>query len=248
MFDLVERMISKVKDGERHKFTIVISNTGNYIYDDTLVVTRTLEDDSNIKLLKTVLIKLYMCGDPQNGFALSKLRNRDIVAVSRSGEVTVAFKFSSKMVKQCFMQNGNILEAYTYHTIMQKGHFDDVKLNVQFYWDASKKISNNEIDLVCTKGMQIFFISCKQGKPESGFLTEIKYYADYLGMNAKAIIICSSKDVGQESAILDRSELMDVYFVSRKMIGENMEDIKTGKLAKIIDNIADGKEVWWEIE
>src|SRR5699024_7261387 len=101
---------------------------------------------------------------------------------------------------------------------------DDVKLNVGFTWDAEKSEEalekgaiTNEIDLVCTRNMQTFFISCKQAMPRTEHLQEIKYFADYFGIDGKAILITSnwgtSGKLNTDAAKLlsERSRKMRIY-------------------------------------
>ena len=88
------------------------------------------------------------------------------------------------------MKEGNILEAYVYHSIWKNAFVDDVKINVAFIWDSESSKDalqrgaiTNEIDLVCTRNMQTYFISCKQAMPKTEHLQEIKYFAYYFGID-----------------------------------------------------------------
>lgn len=156
------------------------------------------------------------------------------------------------------MKEGNILEAYVYHSIWKNTLVDDVKLNVEFTWDAEtsedylkRGALTNEIDLVCTRNMQTFFISCKQSMPRQEYLWEIKYYADYFGIDGKAILITSNegttKKQNNAKLIEERSKKMGVYYIDRQMIGDEISDMKQDYLSTYLQNIFDRKLNWKDI-
>lgn len=99
-------------------------------------------------------------------------------------QFNVITNIQSELYKLC--------ETYVYHAIWKNAIIDDIKMNVSFEWDTddSKKLLGedaiiNEIDVVFTKNMQTYFISCKQSKPTKEFLQEIKNFADYFGVDGK---------------------------------------------------------------
>ena len=170
------------------------------------------------------------------------------------------FVYHNRATKECLLKEGNILEAYVYHSIWKDTLVDDVKLNVEFAWDAEtsedylkKGAVKNEIDLVCTRNMQTFFISCKQSMPRREFLQEIKYFADYFGIDGKAILITSNEGTGKKQKkdnaklIEERSRKMGVYYIDRQMIGDEIQDMKQGYLSKYLQNIFDRKLNWKDI-
>ena len=174
--------------------------------------------------------------------------------------VRIAFAYQNRAIKECLMKEGNVLETYVYHSIWKDVLPDDVKLNVAFTWDSRSETEffeegaiRNEIDLVCTYNMQTFFISCKQSMPQTSFLQEIQYFADYFGIDGKAILITSNWRTAEKENRTDaklvssRSNKMKVYYIDRDMLGESIPDMASGRLAKYIRNIFEGKKDWRNI-
>lgn len=226
--------------------------------DKSIVSPEGKKKVSKKDIFTTSLESLYAKGISQNQEKiLQKMQDTELVAKTSENKFKVCFRFASRSVKECLLKHGNVLELFSYYTLLLKGCFDDVKANVQFCWDSSeeddyKKMGaiTNEIDLVCTKGVQTYFISCKQSELKKEFLTEIKYYADYFGIDAKPIILCShwkmDKNSGayEKTYLTNRSKSMGVYVVNRECIGKNEEMIRKGNLAKVLKNIAEGKKDW----
>lgn len=243
-----------------------------YLKDDTLAFRATVRKESVNNLggssfdkdaaFKAVLDSLYHAGrngSKANGCILGMGKDIPFVSETEDGKLLVQFRFSSFPIKECLMKEGNVLEAFAYHIIQRRALFDDVKPNVSFVWDSDEDDAHlrsgaivNEVDMVCTKGLKTFFISCKQSDVRKEFLTEVKYYADYFGVDATAIILCSHYTTREDSAYLpqsfiNRSKSMGVYFVGRSLVGDTPEDINSGKLARIIQNIVDEKPDWEEL-
>lgn len=244
-----------------------------FIYDDTLLVNELLEgktvDAEHKEERKDVLKKALNCLKNQKG------RKGERMIIDSCGEDTrpliddisddavhfrMRFVYHNRATKECLLKEGNILEAYVYHSIWKDTLVDDVKLNVEFAWDAEtsedylkKGAVKNEIDLVCTRNMQTFFISCKQSMPRREFLQEIKYFADYFGIDGKAILITSNEGTGKKQKkdnaklIEERSRKMGVYYIDRQMIGDEIQDMKQGYLSKYLQNIFDRKLNWKDI-
>lgn len=112
--------------------------------------------------------------------------------------VNIHFQFSDPIVMDCVLKAGNALEALTYHTIRQMNCFDDVKLGVSFQWEnqnVTGKDTTNEIDVICTKGMKSFFISCKQTFDlNNDYLTEIRYETDRFGLEGVPILVTTAQE------------------------------------------------------
>lgn len=185
---------------------------------------------------------------------------------SSPGEQAACFTYVSRSVKECLMKEGNVLEAYTYYSIQRNVLVDDLKLNVAFVWDAESgseallpEAVTNEIDLVFTRNLQTYFVSCKQSKPETRFLEEIKIMAENFGIDPKAILICSNWDTSRKSVerdpgtqrrnrlVSERAKKTGVYYIDRGMIGDTYNEFKENRLGKYIQNIIDGKADWDKI-
>lgn len=240
-----------------------------FLKDDTLEIRTVVSRDAARNLggstfdveqvFKTTLETLSFFGRNQskaNGCVMALARDIPLVSRTEDDQVRICFRFNSFSVRDCLMREGNVLEAYAYYTISRRTLFDDVKPNVSFVWAAEGEDAHlrlgavvNEVDLVCTKGLRTYFISCKQCAPEKEFLTEVKYYADYFGVDATAIVLCSHTTTRDTSSylpqsFLNRAKQMGVYFVGRSLVGDVPEDVTGGKLARVIQNIMDGKEDW----
>lgn len=242
-----------------------------FIYDDTLLVNELLEgepaDTEHKEERKDILKTALKCLKDQ------KSKNGECMIIDSYGgnphtliedisddafHFRMRFLYHNRATKECLLKEGNILEAYVYHSIWKNTLVDDVKLNVEFTWDAETSEDYlkegalmNKIDLVCTRNMQTFFISCKQSMPRQEYLWEIKYYADYFGIDGKAILITSNegttKKQNNAKLIEERSKKMGVYYIDRQMIGDEISDMKQDYLSTYLQNIFDRKLNWKDI-
>lgn len=223
----------------------------NMQFDETIELSLE-EGGSDLKTQLDNLIKVLYDpskGEDQQKFIRKISGEANFVKKLDASRCSVKFEFVSPAVKNFFLRAGNALEVYAYHSIVQETSvFDDVKMNVEIQWkdwdsgESSAPI-DNEIDLVCTKGLQTFLISCKQSNPQPPFLYQIGYHASRFGINTKPIIICSREpqtetEKNRHAAILKRSKEMKVCFIDYSMIRD---------LPKYIENIANGKDDWENI-
>ena len=147
----------------------------------------------------------------------------------------IAVSLKSTAVKRLLEREGNALEQFTYFT-MRSLAFDDVKLSVSLAFAAPDDFQDpdtdttNEIDVIATKGMESYFVSCKQGWAKKEYLTEIKYFAEHLGVRGKAILICSHKGEEKFQAVRRRADIMGVYFITCSVI-------RQGKLGEALERI-----------
>lgn len=265
-----------------HKFRFIESHreamTGKpsdqilyYIHDDTLVVDRDMADEirdgkRKSDIVQEALIYLYdQKSKKGESMILEPMDEKPMIekkTVKGKDGFHIQFVYRNHSTKECLMKEGNILEAYTYHSIWNGAFVDDVKLNVAFTWDAERADDSlvrgaitNEIDLVCTKNMQTYFISCKQTRPQKEYLQEIKFFADYFGIDGKAIIITSSWETSskiledrEKDVLTNRSKKMEVYYITRGMLGDSLEEMNRGSLPRYIQNIIDGKKDWMTLD
>lgn len=251
---LVRDMVKQVKRESSHKFSIVKKSDALHIYDDCLSVVCPIDVKEKKEISEALTILCDYGRKDGQEYIIKKVDGYEFAYTRGDGTVEMAFKFANRAVKECLLREGNVLEVYAYNTVLQQCKFYDVRSNVIFFWDTERENRvKNELDLVCTYGMQTFFVSCKKTKADNSFLTEIKYLADYFGINAKAIILCSHNATGShefydsDTPIWERSKAMDVYYVNHSLIGENKEDIENGKLAEVFRAIVSGKKDWWNV-
>ena len=86
--------------------------------------------------------------------------------------------------------------------------------------------------------------------PKTEHLQEIKYFADYFGVDGKAILITSNwgtsgkLNANAAKLLSERSRKMHIYYIDRQMIGDDIRDMKQGNLSKYLQNIFDRKVKW----
>ncbi len=127
--------------------------------------------------------------------------------------VKLDFRFASEAVRECLSTEGNVLEAFAYHTIRRMNLFDDVQLSVNIHWaedGVAGAASTNEVDLICTKGVRTYFLSCKKRTNLSkDFLTEIVYEADHFGVDGVPVMLTTARKNWNE-AVFARAERMQL--------------------------------------
>ena len=127
--------------------------------------------------------------------------------------VKLNFRFASEAVRECLSTEGNVLEAFAYHTIRRMNLFDDVQLSVNIHWaedGVAGAASTNEVDLICTKGVRTYFLSCKKRTNLSkDFLTEILYEADHFGVDGVPVMLTTARKNWNE-AVFARAERMQL--------------------------------------
>lgn len=250
---IISEMVNCVRKEVNCKFSLVKREGALFLYSNILSVQCEVAAQDEKKVCHALTILQTRGSVNRQECIIQKIDDKDFITED-NGKKMLTCRFASRAVKECLLKAGNVLETFAYNTFLQQCHFHNIQANVTFRWNMDKEYSvENEVDLVCTKGMQTFFVSCKLSKAESVFLTEIKYLADHYGINAKVILLCantsnSGKELYQShEAIWERSQEMDVYYVNRSLLGDNEDDIHNGKLAKVINAIAGGKQEWWNV-
>lgn len=197
---------------------------------ETSIGKKNTDQFDNIEVIERILKLLSKASANEKPLVTQCSKTIPFVQASGDDKFIVSFKFLNQAVKECFLKEGNALEAYTYHTIRERGLFNDYKMNVEFVWNASSKEEfhqygaiTNEVDVIGTKGIQSFFISCKQCELKNEHLMEIRYLADRFGVNARAMIVCSHISTDQltpESAIVRRAKSMGISIIPARKIND----------------------------
>jgi hypothetical protein len=151
----------------------------------------------------------------------------------------IRFQFADIPVMDCLTKAGNALEALAYHTIRQMDVFDDVKLGVNILWneDLAPGIpTQNEIDLVCTKGTRSYFISCKKRSDlKTDQITEIHYETNRFGINGTPILLTVAQEQTNQPAYV-RALRMGVEIITLKDWGEqNSAKIIRDRILEILE-------------
>ena len=160
---------------------------------------------------------LVACLDAWHARGLIEQVNGDPIHVKNNGMICVHFRYADRPTMSCLTKAGNALEALTYHTIRGMNIFDDVKLGVSIQWDAQDvvgKDTRNEIDVICTRGMKSYFISCKQTTNlTNDYLTEIAYETDRFGLEGTPILVTTATQ-NANPAQYARAERMGVRVIT----------------------------------
>lgn len=163
-------------------------------------------------------------------YLLQQLVNAGILQDFQLSKQRVSFTLPRGELIPMLSMHGSLLELYCYIHAAQTNFFDDVKISVIIDGDGPLQDfaeMQNEIDLVCTKGIIPLFISCKSSSPTPLALSEIKLLSlRFGGENARAIMVTAA-DIYTENptlhkraielgiSILDRSDLIKGNFTSR---------------------------------
>lgn len=164
---------------------------------------------------------------------------------------TKTYQILSPELKHCIALSGTVLEYYLYYTALLDCRFDDVEMGWSFRHSSASNAANNEIDVICTKGATSLFISAKfrkkekfeEGdsiKPLNNMLYEILQLSVF-GMNTRVALAAPFLPMfenGSFSKYMKAAQRRGVY-----LIGE--ECFAQGKLAKVLDAVADGREDWY---
>ena len=128
--------------------------------------------------------------------ALERLEEKGLIRdlrISIGDVISVRFAFADAVVRESLLKAGNVLEMMAYHAISDSGLFDDVKPNVCIHWESGAGLSRqtaNEVDLICTKGVRTYFVSCKRtAKLEQSYYDQVWYQAHRLGVDAVPVLL-----------------------------------------------------------
>lgn len=152
-----------------------------------------------------------------------------------------------------FKKSGQILEYYIYYCAVLDGHFTDVNVGWKFQHSTSKNLTENELDVVCTKGTSSLFISAKMSSATAlksnnklnYTLYEVSLLAEHFGINAKPVLAapnlpqftfdkCGNRILSNDVCnALNRG----VYLLGKECFQDHV-------LGKVLDNIIDEKEDW----
>lgn len=167
---------------------------------------------------------------------LSELQQRNLIKDLPAYSPTateITFTFANNAVRSCLIKAGNALEAFAYHTIVNSNLFDDVKLSVNVVWGKSNN-TTNEIDVICTKGIHTYMISCKQRDSfEKDTLHEINDHASQFGVCPTTIILTSAPN-SRKSKLWTRADDMGVYTIFLEKNAANDYTTLTEALEEII--------------
>lgn len=193
----------------------------------------------------------------QNAFCkiLRKLEKLNLLSHPTSSN-DCSFIFVSEVLFDCLKVSGKVLENYLYHTALFNAHFDDVAMGWSFMHSPETDSADNEIDVICTKGMTSLFISAKMrsesvltgGNSLNYILYEISLLAKQFGINAKPVLATPFLPQFQnntDGSVSFSKEVKQALKRGVYLLGDIC--FQSGMLGQVLDNIADGVEDWCPI-
>lgn len=163
---------------------------------------------------------------------------------------SISFRYHSRAVMDCIQKAGSILEAYIYFSALLEAGFDDVETGISFLHNTSENSAENEIDVICTKGLSSLFISAKFTRTLTEkfnyVLYEISLLSEHFGINAKPVLVAScfhqfETDEGTGKKAYSHEVRLalrrGVYLVGQECLRENV-------LGPVLENILEGREDW----
>jgi hypothetical protein len=182
-------------------------------------ITRYLNVDDLSNGLETLIEKGFI----KRVKGASLLENVTITKKKKNGAekrvpaIRVRFQFADVPTMNCLTKAGNVLEALAYHTIRKMDKFDDIKLGVYILWgnqSGQGTPTQNEIDLVCTKGTKSCLISCKKTeKLLPAHINEVRYETDRFGVDGTAILLTTAQE-SENAAAYARARHMGVEIIT----------------------------------
>lgn len=128
-----------------------------------------------------------------------ELSSKRLIENLRITTAEVMFTCKNETVKACILKVGTLLEFYIACACEKakddKGerYYGDVKTGVFIDWDGKKVHGSdveNEIDVLCTRGMIPVFISCKSGFVDSDELYKLSSVANRFGGKYARKVLC----------------------------------------------------------
>lgn len=142
----------------------------------------------------------------------------------------VRFSFRDLETRLWLRDVGVVLELCVYKTCKNLKLFDDVRLSAVVDWESDGRNNpvQNELDVMCTRGVTPVFLSCKTGSVKTEALNELSILRDrFGGRAAKAAVITAERS----SAIMrSRAAELQIDVI-------DLEDLNAGRLAKRIRDL-----------
>lgn len=157
--------------------------------------------------------------------ALRALAGIGMLADLSITEEQVAFRFRDAQVRAWLRDVGSVLELYVYKACLDTGIFDDVRTSVVIDWEGEKRENavSNELDVMCSRGVVPFFISCKTCDVKTEALNELAILRDrFGGQMARAAIVTAGQG---RAPMRNRAAELNIQVIDR-------DDLRCGRLQK----------------
>lgn len=141
-------------------------------------------------------------------------------------ESCITYHYTSPLYRHCTEKAGNILEVKALleaQDILEKGkpYFNDCQMSVDIIWedpDNPDAKTNNEIDLILTRGLVSLFVSCKNGETNEEELYKMNSVATrFGGLGAKKMMIATELKITDGKSMekfVQRAESMGIHIVA----------------------------------
>lgn len=144
----------------------------------------------------------------------------------RENGTGASFVYTSPRIQKIMTCAGEILEIYTYYSVLKSGYFDDVVTGYAFRW--SEDDLQNELDLVMTKGFRSMIVECKAVTTlKADYYHKLDSLVNRFGIGAVQVMVgntydndLSKKEVNQLQkkrgfelgihTITDRSDILNI--------------------------------------
>lgn len=152
-----------------------------------------------------------------NNRILKELERVGAISELRINREELHFAVKNHLILEQLKLQGSWLEQFCYINCVEMGYFDDVKMSVVI--DADGPLEDfaqiqNEIDLICIKGISPIFVSCKSGIPPAVALSEIKLLSQkYGGETAKTVLVTAASPSTQNVSIYKRAMELGIFVI-----------------------------------
>ena len=126
---------------------------------------------------------------------------------------SVSFRFRDAQTRTWLRDVGSVLELYVYKACLDTGLFDDVRTSAIVDWegDGRDHAVTNELDVMCTRGVTPFFISCKTCDVRTEALNELAVLRDRFGGQIARAAIVTAEYGG--AAMRNRAAELDIQVI-----------------------------------
>ena len=125
----------------------------------------------------------------------------------------IRYEYADAGIRDALRKSGNILEIYIWHAARESGLFDEVESNLKFLWsDRDVDVPSNELDVVMTRGITTYIVSCKTGTPNTSDLYEIKTIA--MKYDARTVpVLVEASDIEANGIFRSRAEQLGIRLI-----------------------------------
>lgn len=162
----------------------------------------------------------------QKALDISEILLREGIIKGFVSEDCITYHYTSPLYRYCTEKAGNILEMKALleaQDVLEKGkpYFNDCQMSVDIIWDDLNNptaTTNNEIDLILTRGLVSLFVSCKNGETNEEELYKMNSVATrFGGLGAKKMLIATDLRITDGKSMdkfIQRAESMGIHVVA----------------------------------